>query len=141
MSKSHNYEVMKSLPPEAEDPVEFFEWGLPYVRFDASCFSMTWEIDFQTGHLSDFEQFKVDSHSAHFLLTLGKSKLTILVYFSDFGHITVILLRLGKMLGCKKQSKHPPFDKKFRNHIQGPAQVVFNDSISQNEELSCPVNK
>ena len=50
---------MMSLPPEAEDPIESFESGLPDVQI--WCFQL---LDFQTGHFSDFEQFKVDSHSA-----------------------------------------------------------------------------
>ena len=50
------------------------------------------------------------------LLTFGKAKLTLLVHFSDFGQVTVVLVSLGKTLGCKKQFKLPPFEKKFRNH-------------------------
>ena len=49
------------------------------------------KIDFQTGHLADFEQFKIDSHFAYFgkvkteplclfLLTLGRSYLFYLVW-------------------------------------------------------------
>ena len=56
-------------------------------------------VDFQTGHFADFGQVKFDS-SCLLLLTLGMS---------------VILQSLGKMLGCKKQSKPSPFDKKVKN--------------------------
>ena len=42
------------------------------------------EIDFHIGHFADFEQSKVDSHST----TLGKWKLTLLVYFIDFGQVS-----------------------------------------------------
>ena len=31
-SKSHYYETMTSLPPEAEDPIESLEWSLPDVQ-------------------------------------------------------------------------------------------------------------
>ena len=50
------------------------------------------------------------------LLILGKSKLTEREDFKDFGQVTIILLRLGKTLGCKKQSKPPPLGKKFMIH-------------------------
>ena len=39
------------------------------------------------------------------LLPLGKSKLNLLLLFSDFRQVTVILLRLGNTLGYRKQSK------------------------------------
>ena len=32
LSKSCDYEVMTSPPPEAEYPMESFEWGLPAVQ-------------------------------------------------------------------------------------------------------------
>ena len=48
----------------------------------------------------------------HFL-TLGKTKLTLLVYFYCFGQATVILLSLGKTVGCRKQSKPSLSDKKL----------------------------
>ena len=38
-------------------------------KFDVSRFSLTWEIDFQTGHFAVLEQFKVDSHA-----TVGQVK-------------------------------------------------------------------
>ena len=61
MSKSCDYEVMTSLPPEAEYPVEPFQWGLPAVqiwklwKFENSevlSFSMTRDI--QTGNFAGF---------------------------------------------------------------------------------------
>ena len=66
------------------------------------------------------------------LLTLGKSKLARLVYFTNFGQVTVTLLCLDKTLGHEKQSIPSPFDKKVKNHAQDLAQVIFNDSISLN---------
>ena len=69
-------------------------------KFDVSSFSMT---------LSSSKMIVI-------LLIFGKSKLILLVHFSDFGQVTVVLVSLGKTLGCKKQFKPPPFDKKFRNH-------------------------
>ena len=32
LSKSHDYEVMTSLPPDLENQTEPFEWGLPAVQ-------------------------------------------------------------------------------------------------------------
>ena len=62
---------MMSLPPDAEYPMEHFEWGLPAVQIYVSSFAHDWRyIDFQTGHFVDFKQFKTDSH----FLPLGKSK-------------------------------------------------------------------
>ena len=86
-----------SLPSLAED-----QWGLPAVQIWCFYLLYDWDIDFQTGHFADFDQFKVDSHSA----TLGKSKIdpTRSYYWL---WPTVILVSLGKTLGCKKQSKTP----------------------------------
>ena len=99
-------------------------------EFHVSSFSITEDnIDFQTGHLADFDQ-----------VNIIKSKLTLLVYFYYFGQVTIILLSLGKTLGHKKQFK-PSCDKKFKNHAQDLAQVIYNDVISGNEELGSPVNK
>ena len=95
---------MTSLSLKAEDPIEYFEWGLPNAQI--WCFQLLHDlryIDCQTGDFSDLEQLKVDSHSA----SLGKSKLILLAYFSDFGQVTIIFLSLDKPLGCKKQSKLP----------------------------------
>ena len=73
------------------------------------------------------------------LLTFGKSKLNLLFIFTKFGQVTVILLGLGKTLGCEKQCKPSLFEKKFKNHAQNVAQI--NDSISGNQEPGPPVNK
>ena len=65
------------------------------------------------------------------LLTLGKKILILFLPFHYFGQVTVVLLCLGK--ACHdKQSKPSPFDKKFKNHALDLAQVIVNDSISQN---------
>ena len=53
---------------------------------------------------------------------------------------SVILLSLGKILGREKQT-HTVWQKKFKNHAQDLAQVIFNDSISGNQELGSSVNK
>ena len=50
------------------------------------------------------------------LITLDKSKLTLVVYFYCFEQVTVILLNLSKTLSHEKQSKSSQFDKKFKNH-------------------------
>ena len=52
-------------------------------------------MDFQNGHFTDFEQFKVDIHFANFDIHFGKSKLILLglfywpwtghSYFNEFG--------------------------------------------------------
>ena len=75
------------------------------------------------------------------LLTLGKSKLTLLIYFYSFGQVTIFVLSLGKTLGRKKQSKPYLFDKKFENHAQDLAKVIFKDSVRGNQEVGSPVDK
>ena len=52
---------------------------------------------------SDFEQFKVDTHSTDF----GQVKMDPTHSFMGFEQVTVILLSLGIMLGYKKQFKLP----------------------------------
>ena len=74
------------------------------------------QLDFQTGPFSDFEQFKLNSHFDPTCFDPILIQLIVLVQFSDFGQVAVILLSLGKMLSCKKQFKPPLFDNKFRNH-------------------------
>ena len=58
---------------------------------------MTWDmlnIDFQTSHFADFEQFKVDIYFDNF----GQVKnWPYLVLFTDFEQVLVILLSLGKI--------------------------------------------
>ena len=102
-------------------------------KFDVSSFSMAGDIYFQTGQFAALSSSKLMA----ILLTLGKSKLTLLIYFHYFGQIISILLSLGKMLSCKKtiqtQSKPSPFDKNFKNHLKDLTQVIFNDSISGNQ--------
>ena len=55
-------------------------------NFDVSSFSVTGDIDFETGHFASFEQFKIDLYFANsgqvkidpvrsFLLTLDRSQL------------------------------------------------------------------
>ena len=81
-------------------------------KFDVSNFSMTEYKDFQTGHFADSEQFKIDSHFVDF----GQVNIdSICLYLLDLGS-SFIWLDLGKMLGCKKQSKPSLIDKKFKNH-------------------------
>ena len=86
MSKSHEYEVMTSVPPDARYPKEPFEWGLPDAVYVIELLQNLRYIGFQTGHFADFEQFKVNSHFAEFgqveidpyclyLPTLSKSQL------------------------------------------------------------------
>ena len=50
------------------------------------------------------------------LLSLGKWKLNLFVYFYCFKQVTIIFLSLGKTLGRKKLSKPSLFDKKLKNH-------------------------
>ena len=80
MSKSHDYEVMTSLPPEAEYPMELFEWvniiqkvplgNLPQeVVSKSDVLGTPWLeiINFQTTHFYDFEHFKIDNYFAYFV--------------------------------------------------------------------------
>ena len=75
---SHDYELMTSLPPEEEQPMEPFQWCLPTVQI--------WRFSlFVTG---DTQIFKLvilltlsSSKSMFILLTLGKSNLTLLAPF------------------------------------------------------------
>ena len=84
-------------------------------KFDVSSFFMARDIKiFKLVILLTL----INSKLMVIFLTLCKSKLTLTVYSSDFRQATVILLSLGKMLGCEKQSKLHPFDKKIRNHTQ-----------------------
>ena len=53
----------------------------------------------------------------------------------------VNFLSLDKKLGREKQSKPFLFDKKFKNQALHLAQVIFNDSVSGDQELSSPVKK
>ena len=74
-------------------------------NFDVSSFSVTGDIDFETGHFASFEQFKIDLYFANF----GQAKIDPFVVFYYFGQVTAILLHLGKTY-CEKQAK------KFKNH-------------------------
>ena len=74
-------------------------------NFDVSSFSVTGDIDFETGHFASFEQFKIDLYFANF----GQAKIDPFVVFYYFGQVTAILLYLGKTY-CEKQAK------KFKNH-------------------------
>ena len=78
-------------------------------RFDISSFSLTEDIDFQTSHFDDFEQFKTDNYFSNieqvkidpiwsFLLTLGWS---LLFYWVWIRHAT-------------KNNSNPLFDKNSR---------------------------
>ena len=58
-----------------------------------------------------------------------------------FRQVTVVLLSLGKTSHCKKIIQTLS-DKKFNNHLQDLTQVIFNYSISINQELAgSPVNR
>ena len=73
--------------------------------------SLDWKCsDFQIDHFATVSSAKL----IFIFLTLGKSKLILLIIFLYFGQVTVILLSLGNTLGHEKQSKPTPFDKKSR---------------------------
>ena len=58
---------MTALPPEADTPMQSFQWGLPTVQIWCFWLLCDWKYtDFQTGHSANFEQFKVNIHSANF---------------------------------------------------------------------------
>ena len=102
-------------------------------KFDVSSFLMSGDIQiFKLVILLTLSSLK----SIVILLTLGKPNMTLIVYQYYFEQVTVTLLSLGKTFGCKKQSKSSPFDKKFKNHPQDLAQVIFNDSVRGNQELA-----
>ena len=63
MSKSRDYEAKTtSLSCEAEYPMEPIEWILLAVQIWCFWLVSVWKyIDFQTGHFSNFGQFKIDS--------------------------------------------------------------------------------
>ena len=75
---------MTSLPPEAEQPMEPFEFYLLF-RFDVSSFSMT--RDFQTVNFADFGQTKIDSHFPYF----GQVKIDPNCLFFKLWTVNVIL--------------------------------------------------
>ena len=124
LSKPHDYEVIMLVPPEVGYPMEPFEWGLPDIQI--WCLLIFWLVILLTLGSSKFIVI---------LVTLGKSKLTL-----HFGQFTVILLSLGKMLSCRKQSTPSPFDKKFKKHAEDLAKLIFNHSVISNHKLGSPVN-
>ena len=65
---------MTSLPSRGRVIMGPYERGLPAIQIDVSGFSMA--KDSQTGKFVDFEQFKIKV----VLLTLGKSKVTLIVH-------------------------------------------------------------
>ena len=112
MSKSRDYEVMTSVPPKEEYQMVLFKWGLLLSKFGVSSFSMTGDIDFQTSwryidfqtsHFAGFEQSKI----LFILLTLGKEKLTLLVYFYQLwpGHSN--FLDFGQDVWPRKKNPNP----------------------------------
>ena len=79
-------------------------------------------VDFHTGHFVEFESAK----SIVTFPSLGSQNLRYLFIFTDYGQVTVILLTLGKTLGCDAMDL---------------AQVIFYDSIKRNQELGSSVSK
>ena len=75
---SHDQKLMTLLPPNLittdKEIFQSHERGLPAIQIDVSGFSMA--KDSQTGKFVDFEQFKIKV----VLLTLGKSKVTLIVH-------------------------------------------------------------
>ena len=70
--QSYEYAVMTSVLSEAWYPIEPFEWSL------LSCLNLML-LASQIAHFADIKQFKTDSQTK--ILTLGKSRLTLLVCF------------------------------------------------------------
>ena len=91
------------------------------------------EIDVQTGHFAEFEQFIIDSH---FFWLWESHDWPYSFIFTDFGQVTIILLSLGGTLDHEKYSKLSRFDKKFRNYAYDLAQDIFSDSLSRNQKLA-----
>ena len=73
------------------------------------------------------------------MLTLGNSKLILFFLITDFAQVTVILLSLVKT--CHEKNPNPLRLMKCNNHTYHLAQVIFNDSVSRNQELVYSVNK
>ena len=89
---------MKLVPHEVGYPIEPFECGLPAVLMWCFLLFHDWRyVDFQTGHFADFEQFKIDNHFANF----RQDKTDPTCLFSLTLGWSVILMSLGKTLGCK----------------------------------------
>ena len=109
----HDYELITTLLPEANNQWNPFNDVYLLSKFDVSSFSVTEDnYIFKLVILLTLSSSKL----IFILLTLGKSKLTLFGPFTDCGQVTVILLSSGKTC-CKKQFK-PPFDKNSRTtHI------------------------
>ena len=92
-------------------------------KFDFSSSSMT--------HFADFEQFKIASNfTASRQVKIAPTCLLLL-----FLGRSVISLSLDKMLSHKRHCKPSLYDKKFKNHSWGLAQIIFSDWISRNQGL------
>ena len=87
--------------------------------------------------MADFEQFKIDSD----FTVLGQFKIDSNPSFALLWAVHCYFTELGQHIKSRKTSKPSPFDKRFENHAQDLAQILFNDSISGNQELSCQVNE
>ena len=81
-----------------------------FTNLNVSSFSMTGDIDFQTGHFADFKKFV---HFAYF------EQLKIDSHFPDFEQVTidsVYLHYLGPYLFICTTYKACLFDNNFKNH-------------------------
>ena len=119
MSKSSGYEVMMSLPPDADPNLMFlvFPW-LEIYRF-------------QTGHFPDFQHLKIDSY----FLTLGKSKWTLLVHFS--------LLWLGQLFfwlwaSCYAAKKQPKFSLTKNSRAR---HRIWHEPFSMFQSVAIKINR
>ena len=88
---------------------------------------------YMTGDIWIFKLF-ISKFMVILLLWASQNWLYLFV-LTEFGPATFILLSLGKMLGRGKQSKPTLFDKKFKNDAWDLAQVIFNESVNENQEL------
>ena len=127
---SCNYQVKTSLPPEAEYSINPFEWGYMLSKFDVYILSMTRNI----------YVFKLvisltlrSSKLIVILVTLGKSKLTLLVYFYWHWAGHSYFTEFGQDIRSW-ETIQTLSDKKFKNDAYDLAQVIFNDSISRNQD-------
>ena len=132
MSKSPDYEVMASWTPEMEYPMNPFNEVYLLLKFDVSGFSMTGDIDFQIGHFTVLSS----SNLIVILITLGKSHLTLLVYFHWLWAVGSYFTKVQQNIRLRKtiqtvfiwQKIQEPHIGSGTSHFQW-----FNQQLSRNE--------
>ena len=117
------------------------KWTL-WIRF--TCFPNLMFLAYPWLKIHRFSNSSFSCLRAVFLiviLLLWKSQNWLYLLILTILGRSIILLSLGKTLGRKKQSKPSVLQKKLKNHAWDLAKVIFNDSISGNQELGSQLNK